>query len=195
MAWSGDTSGSGVTAAQAEKLALIAHGTQTKECFPEIGTYDADVTTGSDRDVAARIWSNVNDGEGRYVVPPLVGRTGGNVVIRIWTVLGVSGSAGNKLAWKWSGDSYGIGETLSAALPNAQTVYQDVAAQTAHVLTAFDITVLAAVFDQAQQIAFKLERLAATDALDNYTGGSLYTPQIQAIYTGWGIIASPSAPA
>jgi len=189
------SSGSGLTTAQTEKLAIIAHGTQTAICYPEVGTFDADVTTGSDREVAARLWSGTNDGEGRWVVPPLVGRTGGNVIIRLWTVLGVSGSAGEEVAWAFSADSYGIGETLSASLPNDQTVYQDVSAQVAHVVTAFDITVLAAVFDQTQSFCFKLERLSNADARDDYTAGTLYLPKIEAVYTGWGIIASPSAPA
>jgi len=192
-----DTSvASGVTNAQAEKLAIIVHGTQTIDLDIETGTYDADVTTSSNRDVRARSWSNTNNGEGRYVIPPLPGRTGGNVVFRLWTTLGVSGSAGLEVAWRLAIESHSIGETLTAsALGNSQTVYQDVSAQTAHVLTAFDITVSSSIFDQTKRPMLILERLASTDARDDYGAGSFFLHAIDILYTGWGVTAAPSAPA
>lgn len=183
-----------LTSGDFQKLATYEHGTPVFEADVEVGTYDADVTTGSNREVRARLWSNTNDGEGRYFIRPLPGRTSGNVIFRIWNTLGVSGSAGNKVAWKWSGDSIGIGDTLAANLPNAQTVYQDVAAQTAHVMTSFDITVSAAIFNQAKRFAFRLERLASSDAQDNYTAGTYYSHAIEVIYTGYGQTAAPSVP-
>lgn len=192
MSWTtpAGTSSAGLSATDTSKLATVAFGTQTIDIDIETGTYDANVTTGSNRDVRARLWSNSTDGEGRYVIEPLPGRTGGNVIVRLWTTLGASGSAGNKIAWKWTGASIGIGDTLAAALPNSQTVYQDVAAQTAHVLTAFDITVAAALFDQTKRFAMRLARLSSSDALDNYTGGSTYLHGIDILYTGWGPVAS-----
>lgn len=183
-----------VTNAQAEKLALIVHGTQTCPIDIEAGTYDADVTTSANRDVRSRSWSSANPGEGRYFIRPLPARTGGNVIIRIWNTIGVSGSAGLEVAWRLAGQSLAVGETLAANLPNSQTVYQDVSAQTAHVLTAFDITVDAALFDQTKRFAFILERVTG-DARDDYTGGTYFMHDLEAVYTGWGITASPSAPA
>jgi hypothetical protein len=185
-----------MTPAQAEKLAIIVHGTQTIPIDVEVGTYDSDVTTSSNRDVRSRSWSSSANGEGRYFIRPIPARTGGNVIIRIWNTIGVSGSAGLEVAWRLAGESLAIGQTLTAsALPNSQTVYQDVSAQTAHVLTAFDITVDAALFDQTKRFAFILERLATTDARDDYTTGTYFMHDLEAIYTGWGITASPSAPA
>jgi hypothetical protein len=177
------------------KLNTLVHGTQTIDLDIETGTYDTDVTTSANRDVRARVWSNSNNGEGRYVIPPLPGRTGGNVVMRLWTTLGASGVAGQEVAWRLATAAIGIGDTLASALPNSQTVYQDVSGQSAHVITPFDITIDAALFDQTKRQAFILERLASSDARDDYNGASsFYLHAIDLIYTGWGPTASPSAP-
>lgn len=189
------SSGSGVTAAQAEKLALIVHGTQTISLDMEMGTFDTDAATSSNREVRARSWHATNDSEGRFFLRPLPGYTGGDLIIRLWTSLGVSGSAGNEVAWHFACGPYALGETLAASLPNDLTVYQDVSAQTAHVLTAFDITIPAAQYDHTKRFAIFLERLANSDARDDYTGGTFYTHDIECVYTGWGMTASPSAPA
>jgi hypothetical protein len=179
------------------KLGTFDHGTQTVDLDIETGTYggSSPPATTLNRDVRARSWSNSANGEGRFVIRPLPGRTGGNVVFRLWTSLGISGAAGEEVVWRLATAAIGIGDTLAAALPNSQTVYQDVSAQTAHVMTAFDITISAALFNQAKRQAFILERLATTDARDDYAGGTFYLHAIDLIYTGWGPIASPSAPA
>jgi hypothetical protein len=114
--------------------------------------------------------------------------------MRLWTSLGASGAAGEELAWRVATGAYAIGDTLAASLPNTQTVYQDVSAQTAHVLTAFDITLTSTWFDQTKRQGLLLERLPA-DARDDYSSASVYVHGIYLIYTGWGPIASPSAPA
>jgi len=189
------SSGSGLSVAQAEKLAVIVHGTQKFPVPPEMGTYDADATTGSNRDVAARLLSNTADSEGRFIFQPLPLRTGvASVICRLHNTIGASGSAGLEVAYKWTGAVYDVGVALAAALPNAQTVYQDMSAQTAHVPTVFDITIDGSLFDPTKLFAMKLERLASSDARDDYTSGSYYLHWIELIYTGWGGAAAPSAP-
>lgn len=180
------------------KLAAIAYGENTIDLDIETGTFDGNFNTTHNREVRARSISNVADGEGRWIFRPLPGWDGsGDVIIRLLTTLGASGAAGNEVAWKFSGRSYAIGDTLEATLPNVQTVYQDVSAQTAHVLTSFDITVDGSLFDPAKRFAMKLKRLAATYAGSgsNYTAGTFYLHGIDVIFTGYGMVAGPAAPA
>lgn len=184
-----------LSAADFQKLAAMAHGAGRRWVDIETGTYNSFVTTSSLGGLKSRKWDGDNDGSGRFDFLPPEGRTGGNVIVRAWVAISAT-SAGKKLAWKWSGNAVAIGDTLGTALGNIQTNYQDVGALTAKVVAAFDITVLAAAWSQSGIMGMVLERLASSDAQDNYTAatGDVHLHAIELIPTAYGIIAAPTAP-
>jgi hypothetical protein len=178
------------------KLAAETYGQRFDDIGMETGTFDADVSTGQNGDVAARIWSNVNDGEGRWAICQPEKRSGGDVVIRMVCALGTVASGGSDTAkFRLDYGFHDVGEQYPTSMASSVTVTKDLTGIAVRTYFVIDFTILAANWNGSKGIAeLHLIRLSNADAADNYTAGSFYQHRLDIGYTAYGGASLPAAP-